>query len=32
LRDGQSIERAPPEGAIELTVPSPDYELIMWQA
>ena len=32
LCDGQSIERVPPEGAIELTVPSPDYELIMWQA
>jgi hypothetical protein len=32
LRDDQSIERIPHEGAIETTVPSPDYELIMWQA
>ena len=32
LKDGQSIERIPYEGAIETTVPSPDYELIMWQA
>ena len=28
----QSLDRAPREGAIELTVPSPDFELIMWQA
>ncbi|RPI81180.1 MAG: hypothetical protein EHM42_11050 [Planctomycetaceae bacterium] len=28
----QSIDRAPREGAIEFRVPSPDYELIMWQA
>jgi hypothetical protein len=28
----QAIERAPNEGAIETSVPSPDYELIMWQA
>jgi len=27
-----SIERIPHEGAIETAVPSPDYELIMWQA
>ncbi|MGH7128368.1 MAG: alpha-amylase/alpha-mannosidase, partial [Planctomycetaceae bacterium] len=32
VRDGQSFDRAPNEGAIELTVPSPDFELIMWQA
>jgi hypothetical protein len=32
VRGGQSIERVPSEGAIETTVPSPDYELIMWQA
>ncbi len=32
LKDGQSVERIPHEGAIETTVPSPDYELIMWQA
>jgi alpha-amylase/alpha-mannosidase (GH57 family) len=29
---GQSIERIPHEGAIETFVPSPDYELVMWQA
>ncbi|MBI3467986.1 MAG: alpha-amylase/alpha-mannosidase [Planctomycetes bacterium] len=28
----QSLDRAPREGAIEMTVPSPDYEQIMWQA
>lgn len=32
LDEGQSIDRVPREGAIELRVPSPDYELIMWQA
>lgn len=32
LRDGQPLERVPHEGAIETVVPSPDYELIMWQA
>jgi hypothetical protein len=32
LRDGQVIERIPREGVIETTVPSPDYELMMWQA
>jgi alpha-amylase/alpha-mannosidase (GH57 family) len=32
VRDEQSVERIPYEGAIETTVPSPDYELIMWQA
>jgi hypothetical protein len=32
LRDDQPIERIPHEGAIETTIPSPDYELIMWQA
>jgi len=31
-RQGQSIERIPQEGAIETVVPSPDYELMMWQA
>ena len=31
LKDQQSVERIPHEGAIETTVPSPDYELIMWQ-
>ncbi len=28
----QAVERIPYEGAIETRVPSPDYELIMWQA
>jgi alpha-amylase/alpha-mannosidase (GH57 family) len=32
LKDQQPIERVPHEGAIETTVPSPDYELLMWQA
>ena len=32
VRGGQSIERVPAEGAVETAVPSPDYELIMWQA
>jgi alpha-amylase/alpha-mannosidase (GH57 family) len=32
FREGHVIERVPQEGAIETTVPSPDYELIMWQA
>jgi len=32
LKDEQSLERIPHEGAIETAVPSPDYELIMWQA
>ncbi len=32
LKDEQPIQRIPSQGAIELTVPSPDYELIMWQA
>ncbi|MGE3317611.1 MAG: alpha-amylase/alpha-mannosidase, partial [Planctomycetaceae bacterium] len=28
----QSVDRAPREGALELVVPSPDFELVMWQA
>jgi alpha-amylase/alpha-mannosidase (GH57 family) len=32
LKDKQPVERVPHEGAIETTVPSADYELIMWQA
>ena len=32
LQGEQSIEQMPHEGAIETTVPSPDYEMIMWQA
>jgi alpha-amylase/alpha-mannosidase (GH57 family) len=28
----QSVDRAPQEGVLEMTVPSPDFELIMWQA
>ena len=31
LGDEQVIERIPREGAIETTVPSQEYELIMWQ-
>lgn len=30
--EGQSIDRTPREGSIELKVPSADYEQIMWQA
>jgi alpha-amylase/alpha-mannosidase (GH57 family) len=30
LQDGQSRDRAPREGAISLTCPSPDFERIMW--
>ena len=32
LRPIERIERVPLEGVIETTVPSPDYELMMWQA
>ncbi len=32
IRDEASVERIPHEGAIETVVPSPDFELIMWQA
>jgi alpha-amylase/alpha-mannosidase (GH57 family) len=32
LQKNQPVERIPSEGAIETAVPSPDYELIMWQA
>ncbi|MGE0377468.1 MAG: alpha-amylase/alpha-mannosidase, partial [Planctomycetaceae bacterium] len=32
LRDGQSLERAPSEGSIELNVPTADFEQRMWQA
>jgi hypothetical protein len=32
MQGEQVIERAPHEGAIETCVPSPDFELIMWQA
>ena len=31
LKDEQPVERVPHEGVIETVVPSPDYELIMWQ-
>ena len=31
-QNDQSIERVPTEGAIEAQVPSPDFELMMWQA
>lgn len=32
LDEGQPIERVPHDGLLETVVPSPDYELIMWQA
>jgi hypothetical protein len=32
LENGQSIERDPPQGSIETLVPSPNFELMMWQA
>jgi hypothetical protein len=32
VRCQQVIERIPAEGMIETSVPSPDFELIMWQA
>jgi len=32
IQDDQAVERVPQEGAIETSVPSPEYELIMWQA
>jgi hypothetical protein len=32
VADGQSVDRAPREGALEMRVPGPDYERIMWQA
>ncbi len=28
----QSVDRAPQEGVLEMAVPSPDFERIMWQA
>lgn len=28
----QSVDRVPREGALELTVPSEDFEMVMWQA
>ena len=32
LEQESSLERLPTEGAIETTVPSPEFELMMWQA
>ena len=32
IADEQSVDRAPHEGNLELSVPSPDFELMMWQA
>lgn len=32
LRKGKVVQRIPTEGLIETSVPSPDYEQIMWQA
>ena len=31
LKGEPSLDRAPREGIFELTVPSPDFERIMWQ-
>jgi alpha-amylase/alpha-mannosidase (GH57 family) len=31
IRDEEVVERVPSEGAIQTTVPSPDFELVMWQ-
>jgi alpha-amylase/alpha-mannosidase (GH57 family) len=31
IRDDEVIERVPPEGSIETAIPSPDFELVMWQ-
>ena len=31
LSDDASLDRAPREGIFELTVPTPDFERIMWQ-
>ena len=28
----QSVDRAPQEGVLEMVVPSPDFERVMWQA
>ncbi len=32
VSEKQSVDRAPHEGTLELTVPTPDFELLMWQA
>jgi alpha-amylase/alpha-mannosidase (GH57 family) len=32
FQEGKPVQRVPQEGAIETTVPSSDFELIMWQA
>jgi alpha-amylase/alpha-mannosidase (GH57 family) len=32
IEDDTVVERMPHEGAIETTVPSPDFEMMMWQA
>lgn len=32
IRNGQSVDRAPAEGEIELTVPHANFDLQMWQA
>lgn len=32
IKDEQPVERLPQEGVIETLVPSPDFELMMWQA
>jgi len=32
IKQEAAVDRAPTEGAIETTVPSAEFELIMWQA
>ncbi len=32
IKDGEVIERTPSEGTLDLTVPSADFEMQMWQA
>ncbi|WP_417849207.1 alpha-amylase/alpha-mannosidase [Thalassoglobus sp.] len=32
IRDGEAVERSPSEGTIDLTIPSEDFEMLMWQA
>ena len=32
FKQEESVDRAPNEGAIETAVPSPEFELMMWQA
>ncbi len=32
VRDGETVERSPSEGTIDLTIPSEEFEQYMWQA